>query len=249
MVSSNTNKYYQLIFSKLLSHYNNISSWLLYGGDLDSINGVVDKFVVEILHNSNEDLLWINDMRIDQIRRIKGFLQTTAARNGYKVVVAGDIASMNDNSANALLKILEEPIGKSIIILISSSLYKVLDTIRSRCCKLYFPDDNVVLSSGEISLYQKILQNKKVELSACNDIQALLKVVQFLICRLITVKLNVTLTPELFSAEKSMLQGIRIDIEDLYSCWEKTLNINQAKDKCYLLEEHINILFCNTIRV
>ena len=47
---------------------------------------------------------------------------------------------MNSNAANALLKILEEPAGKTLLLLATERPQLLLPTVRSRCAKLNLPN-------------------------------------------------------------------------------------------------------------
>lgn len=60
-------------------------------------------------------------------------LNQTAFMGGRKIAIVDDADFLNLESANALLKTLEEPPPNSIIILIGTSATKQLPTIRSRC--------------------------------------------------------------------------------------------------------------------
>lgn len=55
-----------------------------------------------------------------------------------KVYILNESDRMNESSANAFLKVLEEPAESSIFILIAQNLSKLLPTIRSRCQVLNF---------------------------------------------------------------------------------------------------------------
>ncbi|HVJ87215.1 MAG TPA: DNA polymerase III subunit delta' [Caulifigura sp.] len=55
-----------------------------------------------------------------------------------RVAIIDDAERMNDESANALLKTLEEPPPGSILILLAADLEPILPTIRSRCQPLWF---------------------------------------------------------------------------------------------------------------
>jgi DNA polymerase III subunit delta' len=55
-----------------------------------------------------------------------------------RVAIIDDAHTMNDESANALLKTLEEPPEGSVMMLISPELEPILPTIRSRCQPLWF---------------------------------------------------------------------------------------------------------------
>lgn len=85
-----------------------------------------------------------NELGVDAIREVPNFLRLAAAEGSWRIVVIDDAEMMNKNAANALLKILEEPPPKSLIILIASTLGYFPPTIRSRCRVLKFtalPDD------------------------------------------------------------------------------------------------------------
>lgn len=75
-------------------------------------------------------------IRIDDVRQINNFLSKTSFNEGWRVVLIDSVDDLNSNSANALLKILEEPPAKTVLLLVSHNLGKLLPTIRSRCAKL-----------------------------------------------------------------------------------------------------------------
>ncbi len=70
---------------------------------------------------------------IDQIREMIQFTNQTSFNNERKFIIIEDINLLGINSANALLKSIEEPNDKTHYILINNSEYKILDTIKSRC--------------------------------------------------------------------------------------------------------------------
>lgn len=69
----------------------------------------------------------------DDIRALNGFFQMSAPDGGYRVVIIDDADLMNTTAANALLKMLEEPPARAVLILISHQPSGLLPTIRSRC--------------------------------------------------------------------------------------------------------------------
>ncbi|WP_455482521.1 DNA polymerase III subunit delta' [Bartonella sp. B35(2025)] len=73
---------------------------------------------------------------IDDIRDILHFLNQTSQDSEWRIVIIDSADDMNRNSANAILKILEEPPKKTLFIIITHSSGKVLPTIRSRCQKI-----------------------------------------------------------------------------------------------------------------
>lgn len=72
-------------------------------------------------------------IKIDQIRALVKFLSATAQQGGWKCVIIDPADAMNNNSANALLKSLEEPPGDTLIVLVSAMPSRLAATLRSRC--------------------------------------------------------------------------------------------------------------------
>ncbi len=75
---------------------------------------------------------------VDQVREISQFLHLTASQGGWRVVLIDSADEMNVNAANALLKILEEPPKRALLLLVSHTPGRLLPTIRSRCRLLRF---------------------------------------------------------------------------------------------------------------
>ncbi len=72
-------------------------------------------------------------MTVDWIREMNHSIQRGASEGGYTVVIIEGVDSLNAQSANAMLKTLEEPPAKTIMILLTESIHSVLPTIKSRC--------------------------------------------------------------------------------------------------------------------
>jgi len=70
---------------------------------------------------------------VDEVRKLRGFFGLSAVGGGRRVVIVDDADEMNTASANALLKLLEEPPERAMILLISHRPSGLLPTIRSRC--------------------------------------------------------------------------------------------------------------------
>lgn len=83
----------------------------------------------------------------DDIRALNGFFQMSAPDGGYRVVIIDDADLMNTTAANALLKMLEEPPARALLILISHQPSGLLPTIRSRCRTLPLR----TLDAGEVA--------------------------------------------------------------------------------------------------
>ncbi len=98
-----------------------------------------NKLSLLISNNSHPNIFRIkkkNDKKIidiDQIREMIQFINQTSFNNERKFIIIEDINLLGINSANALLKSIEEPNNKTYYILINNSEFKILETIRSRC--------------------------------------------------------------------------------------------------------------------
>lgn len=85
-----------------------------------------------------------SNITIDQIRRLKTFLNSTSImQNSSKIVIVDSADYLNISSANSMLKILEESNESTYIFLISNQISLLLPTIRSRCLKIKFNTHNL----------------------------------------------------------------------------------------------------------
>lgn len=128
-----------------------------------------------------------NDIRISSIRQMKREIYMTGRSGKKKVFLISRCDMMNPQSANSLLKILEEPPKDSVIILTTSRLNSLLPTIIGRCQKIRFEniqkkfivdylnkkkpeisEDNAAffadISEGSISRCNHILENNFLDL-------------------------------------------------------------------------------------
>jgi DNA polymerase-3 subunit delta' len=73
---------------------------------------------------------------VEDARKTVTFFGATAAGGGWRVCMVDTVDELNANSANALLKVVEEPPPRSLFLLLSNAPARVLATIQSRCRKL-----------------------------------------------------------------------------------------------------------------
>ncbi|MDP1999858.1 MAG: DNA polymerase III subunit delta' [Rhodoferax sp.] len=73
------------------------------------------------------------EIRVDAMRDAVEFSQRTSARGGAKAILVFPAERMNNITANALLKTLEEPPGDVKFVLATEAAHQLLPTIRSRC--------------------------------------------------------------------------------------------------------------------
>jgi DNA polymerase-3 subunit delta' len=77
-----------------------------------------------------------NYIRIEQVRGLAAELSLTAHGKGYKVAILWPADALYPNAANSLLKTLEEPPPRTLLLLVTSQPSRLLPTVRSRCSKL-----------------------------------------------------------------------------------------------------------------
>jgi DNA polymerase-3 subunit delta' len=72
-------------------------------------------------------------IRVDEVRQVPRFLSLTAAEGGWRIVLVEQAEAMNAEAQNALLKTLEEPPARALLLLTTAAPDQLLPTIRSRC--------------------------------------------------------------------------------------------------------------------
>lgn len=77
-----------------------------------------------------------SEIVVDDVREVGSFLHLTPAEGGWRIVIVDCADEMNLSAANALLKILEEPPQRALLLLVSHAPGGLLPTIRSRCRRL-----------------------------------------------------------------------------------------------------------------
>ena len=91
------------------------------------------------------------DITVDEIRRLGAFFSRTSAGGGWRVALIDAADEINRNAANALLKTLEEPPSRSVLLVVSHAPAGLLPTLRSRCRPLPLRP----LSDNDIGLFLK----------------------------------------------------------------------------------------------
>ena len=72
----------------------------------------------------------------EDARRVGAFMSKTPAEGDWRVVVVDAADHMNPHAANGVLKVLEEPPARALLLMVSHSPGRLLATIRSRCRRL-----------------------------------------------------------------------------------------------------------------
>jgi DNA polymerase-3 subunit delta' len=82
----------------------------------------------------NERGILRQQIAVDDVRRTVSFFGSTAGEGGWRIAIVDAVDEFNPSGANALLKILEEPPQRALLLLVSHSAARVPPTLRSRCC-------------------------------------------------------------------------------------------------------------------
>ena len=124
-------------------------------------NAIADNYAEEwrnfVLTNPYSSLFeWLQTIGIEkkqgniskfEAENISKKLSLKAYEGGYKVMIIWMAENMNTECANKILKLVEEPSDKTVLLLLSENEQQIITTIRSRCQKLTFP----LLSERDIS--------------------------------------------------------------------------------------------------
>tara|TARA_B110000967_G_scaffold191936_1_gene218081 strand:+ start:2878 stop:3819 length:942 start_codon:yes stop_codon:yes gene_type:complete len=113
----------------------------------DKLININSKFYNSILNGTCPDVIFLQaeerkSIKVDDIRQLKSVLSRSSLSNNPRFVIIDEVEFLNDNSANALLKTLEEPSNNNYFILVNNQQANLIETISSRCLK-----NNIFLNS------------------------------------------------------------------------------------------------------
>jgi DNA polymerase-3 subunit delta' len=94
-----------------------------------------DLLVLERVINEQTGKLY-TVIRVDEVRRSVSFFGSTAGEGGWRIAIVDAVDDLQREGANALLKVLEEPPARTLLLLVSHAPGRELATIRSRCRRL-----------------------------------------------------------------------------------------------------------------
>ncbi len=85
---------------------------------------------------NEKDKRFFTEIRIEDVRRAIHMFQQAAGRGGYRICILDCAEDLNAHSANALLKLVEEPPPRSLFLIVAHRPGRMLATLRSRCQKI-----------------------------------------------------------------------------------------------------------------
>ncbi len=92
-----------------------------------------------VLERATDDGKPRKNIPVDEVRALPAFFGQSPADAPYRVAIIDAADDMNVNAANAVLKTLEEPPERGVLLLVSHSPGRLLPTLRSRCRTLAIP--------------------------------------------------------------------------------------------------------------
>ena len=84
-------------------------------------------------NNSNEEII-----KIEYVKNILKFLSKSTYNSNIKIVMIDNAEYLNISSANALLKVLEEPSDNTFFFIVHNNSSKIPNTIKSRCVEFKY---------------------------------------------------------------------------------------------------------------
>jgi len=85
---------------------------------------------------NEKDKRFFTEIRVEDVRRVIHMFQQAAGRGGYRICILDCAEDLNPSSANALLKLIEEPPPRALFLIVAHRPGRMLATLRSRCQKI-----------------------------------------------------------------------------------------------------------------
>ena len=122
-------------------------------------------FLKQFQNNIFSNIIYINaeefkSVKVDDIRNLKEKILHSTISNSDRFIILDDIETFNQNSLNALLKILEEPTQRNYFFLINNKSKPILETIKSRAVEI-----KVILNENQrLKIINKLVDFHELEL-------------------------------------------------------------------------------------
>ena len=155
---------------------------------------------------------------IQQVRALNEFAHKKAQFEGYRIILISPAEAMNLSSANALLKTLEEPGAKTLLMLVSHLSGKLLATIKSRCQAVDCSEPSVEEALDWLSVHDH--DRKLVESSLVMSEGAPLKALDILGQGLIETRQNVV--ADLLSLRRKSVGVVEVAVR-----WNKAADLSE----------------------
>lgn len=174
---------------------NSCAGFLLHGGEKENFSDFLKKSCAcksceYVSYGTHPDFARLADspVSIGKIRDLKSSFALAPYLGGRKIAVIENAETFNREAANAFLKLLEEPRGDAVFILLAPARSSLFSTIYSRVVEIRFPARSVGVTEVEIpkeydehlkvfegnSLYRKLLKARNYTLQNKEDVGKML---------------------------------------------------------------------------
>ena len=151
-VCSSCRKFLSFEHTDFIYLFPSVNLQLSLDGEIKNSDGLkqYEAFIRNKIESPWIDYPWdgSTEIRKESVLMLTKRLEMSSMEANYRIVIIEDAEQMNNTTANAFLKKLEEPPAKTVIILITERLSMLLPTIISRCQQVYFkPLSNSTIES------------------------------------------------------------------------------------------------------
>lgn len=131
--------------------------------ECEELKNRIDKIKKNVKDGIINDFKILNglEMKVDDVRKAFENIYEKPFLLDKKIYFIENFEYLNINSQNAMLKILEEPPYFIVIVLLSKNTNNILDTIKSRCLKIYLNEkENIEGDNSLLIMNEDIEENK-----------------------------------------------------------------------------------------
>lgn len=104
------------------------------------------------------------EMKVDDVRKAFENIYEKPFLLDKKIYFIENFEYLNINSQNAMLKILEEPPYFIVIVLLSKNTNNILDTIKSRCLKIYLNEKEKIEDDNSLLIMNEDIEENKLNI-------------------------------------------------------------------------------------
>ena len=116
----------------------------------------------------NPEGMWIKK---EQMQQLQSEFNEKALIGNKRIYIINHAEKLNKQSANSILKFLEEPENNIVAILLTENTYSILETIRSRCQIIRLKEEKGNPNDSEFEKIKKAISQNHEEKEALNDEQ------------------------------------------------------------------------------
>ena len=184
-------------------------------------------FFSHFINNTFPNIVYIpgsnfKSVKIDDIRELKSLILKSSMFNKERFIIFDDVELLNQNSLNALLKIIEEPSSNNHFIIINNQTKPIIETLHSRCIEIKLS----LKESQKIEIINYLIKKNQLEKYLDYNIQGL--------------------TPGNFLEFNNICDENKIDVNNnllenitsLLNLFKKTKNKNLINFIFFLIEYH-----------